>query len=78
MYDISVQANELALAKKDNEALVNFDDGVELDLLAPRQPRHLQFFCKTTTKGDAEACDVRLAKQVAKAPIAWPQTTDTS
>ena len=42
---------------------VNFDDGVYITVPGDQpKPRHLQFYCKTSMSGSAEACDVRLAK----------------
>jgi len=61
-YAIEVDSTELRLAKKET-ALVNFDDGIVLNLPGQEQPRHLQFYCKKT--GAGEGCDLRLAKRVA-------------
>ena len=42
---------------------VNFDDGVYITVPGDQpKPRHLQFYCKTSMSGSAEACDVRLSK----------------
>ena len=42
---------------------VNFDDGVYITVPGEMpKPRHLQFYCKTSMSGSAEACDLRLAK----------------
>ena len=42
---------------------VNFDDGVYITVPGDQpKPRHMQFYCKTSMSGSAEACDVRLAK----------------
>ena len=72
-YAINVVTGELTLTKK-STAKANFDDGVILDVPHSTLPRHLQFYCKTTTSGSAEACDLRLAKRVPPAQVpTWPQ-----
>ena len=72
-YTVGVATGELTLAKKAT-AKANFDDGVVLDVPTQTLPRHLQFYCKTTTSGNSEACDLRLAKRVPPAQIpTWPQ-----
>ena len=56
---------ELVLSKKteDDGGKVNFDDGVYITVPGEMpKPRHLQFYCKTSMSGSAEACDLRLAK----------------
>lgn len=68
VYEITVaqQASDsstLSLRKKPTKN-VNFDDGVVIELPIQEKPRHLQFFCKSTADGEAESCDVRLAKRV--------------
>ena len=64
-YTITVADGELKMAKKsaDDGGKVNFDDGVYITVEgAQPRPRHVQFYCKTSMSGSAEACDVRLAK----------------
>ena len=58
-----MENGELTLTKKKEGGKVNFDDGVYIDVpgVMPK-PRHIQFYCKTATKGSEEACDFRLAK----------------
>lgn len=70
-YEIFIVNNELSLMKRPT-ARVDFDDGVKINIPNQSQPSHLQFFCKTTTDGSAEACDVRLAKYADTSSIAWP------
>ena len=61
--DESIQAVTLVKKSEEEGGKVNFDDGVYIKLPGARpQPRHLQFHCKTSMSGSAEACDVRLAK----------------
>ena len=72
-YTIGVATGELSLAKKAT-AKANFDDGVVFDVPSQNLPRHLQFYCKSTSSGSSEACDLRLAKRVPPAQIpTWPQ-----
>ena len=72
-YSIGVATGELSLAKKAT-AKANFDDGVVFDVPSQNLPRHLQFYCKSTSSGSSEACDLRLAKRVPPAQIpTWPQ-----
>ena len=64
-YEITVAAGSLKLKKKseDDGGKVNFDDGVYITIPGEMpKPRHIQFYCKTSMSGSAEACDVRLAK----------------
>jgi len=64
-YTITVADGELKMAKKsaDDGGKVNFDDGVYITVEGEQpRPRHVQFYCKTSMSGSAEACDVRLAK----------------
>ena len=71
-----MSSNELVLKKKET-AKVNFDDGVIIDIPGKERPRHLQFLCKTSTSGNAEACDLRLSKRVKAATdpvISWTTT----
>lgn len=69
-YEIKVEANTLNLSKKET-AKVDFDDGVILPIAGKHKPRHLQFYCKTTADGEAESCDIRLAR-ISKLPsVSW-------
>lgn len=69
-YHISVSDDVVTLAKKET-AKVNFDDGIMLVLEGRLKPRHVQFYCKTNSSGDAEACDFRLAKKIPTEKIPW-------
>lgn len=89
-YKISVVAStgsgaELVLSKKTEEdgGKVNFDDGVYITVPGEMpKPRHLQFYCKTSMSGSAEACDLRLAKvklpTTADEVIAWKDNASES
>lgn len=74
-YEISVESATLTLSKKAT-AQVNFDDGVVIEVPGRTQPRHLQFFCKTSSDGSSEGCDLRLAKSNRKNTgfLSWPKT----
>ena len=74
---------ELVLSKKteDDGGKVNFDDGVYITVPGEMpKPRHLQFYCKTSMSGSAEACDLRLAKvklpTSADEVIAWKDSAE--
>lgn len=71
---------ELVLSKRteNDGGKVNFDDGVYITVPGDMpKPRHLQFYCKTSMNGSAEACDLRLAKvklpSSADEVIAWKE-----
>ena len=51
---------------------VNFDDGVYITVPGDQpKPRHLQFYCKTSMSGSAEACDLRLSKVKPPSATTW-------
>ena len=72
VYQISVQDESLSLTKSPT-AKVDFDDGVVLVIDGKPQPRHLQFFCKTTGSGSEEACDIRISKLRSAPPFTWTE-----
>lgn len=64
-YEITVDSGTLKMKKKSEEegGKVNFDDGVYITVPGDQpKPRHIQFYCKTSMSGSAEACDFRIAK----------------
>ena len=75
-YEVTVvekagESSSLSLRKKPTKS-VNFDDGVVIEVPTNEKPRHLQFSCKSTADGEAESCDVRLAKRVNPEVLTWP------
>ena len=76
VYEVEVKDKTLVLRKKGElPAKVDFDDGVLLDIPNSVKPRHLQFWCKSTADGEAESCDVRLAKRTSSDTLTWSGST---
>ena len=75
-YEFTIDSGTLKMKKKSEEegGKVNFDDGIYIPIPGDQpKPRHLQFYCKASMNGSAEACDLRIAK--VKLPSASSATT---